>query len=90
MRFHRSAMAVISGLVDENVTSDVKAQLLGSLVVYKHCFQVAVDPFRRSYGWMNRSTYLLLLLAHTVQNFSLKSSLSLRDSLLRLTSSTPS
>ena len=59
-------------------------------MVYKHCAQAAVDPFRSSYGWMNRSTYLLLLLAHTVQNFSLKSSLSLRVSLSRLTSSAPS
>ena len=83
-------MAVISGLADETVNNGVKARLLGSVVVYNHCIQVAVALFRCSYGWTDRSTYLLLLLAHTVQNFNLKSSLSLRDSLLRLTSSAPS
>ena len=83
-------MAVISGLVDEGVEIGVRARLSGSSVVDRNSIQVAADPLRRSYGWMNRSAYLLLLLAHTVQNFNLKSSLSLRDSLLRLTSSAPS
>ena len=50
MCFHRSTMAVISGLVDEGLENGARVRLLGSLAVYSICIPVAADAFGRSYG----------------------------------------